>query len=185
MKANGVAKKMPLPKKIGFGKKKKIEGDIVVDNPDIKVVSVTFEGKPFVIGIGTTEERQVEGEGSLDVKGGKGKYQSQKAVAWKMLYDPKVLPNMMPLENLKIFAASTVAVTSGDASVLSAGEFREEKPEKLKGIENRLAMYRLRKIKYRRNLMEAKKLDNRLINELAMYRSDKNKAETRENQESQ
>jgi hypothetical protein len=43
--------------KIKGKKKKPIEGDIVIDNPNIKVATVSHEGKSFVVGIGTIEER--------------------------------------------------------------------------------------------------------------------------------
>ena len=69
---------MSLADKLRGKKKKPIEGDMVIDNPDIKVVTVSHEGKPFVVGIGTTEKRQVEGEAAVEIpKGGKGKYQAQ------------------------------------------------------------------------------------------------------------
>jgi hypothetical protein len=106
-------------------KKKNIEGNVIIDNPDIKVVTATYNGKPFVIGIGTTEERIIESEGSVNVKGGKGKYQSQKALKWKMLYDPEIFPKMVPLDNLKAVAASTIAVTSESKEAFN-GEFERK-----------------------------------------------------------
>jgi hypothetical protein len=123
-------------------KKNKIEGNLIIDNPDIKVVTTTYEGKPFVIGIGTTEERTIEGEGAVDVKGGKGKYQSQKALKWSILYDPQVFPKMIPLENLKVIAASTIAVASGSKEALSA-EFEQKNLKNIKEtvIEDSFAEY--------------------------------------------
>jgi hypothetical protein len=130
---------MPIKNIFGFRKKKKVEGDIVIDNSDIKVVSVTYEGKQLLIGVGTTEEGQREVEAGLGEEGVKGKYLSQKALKWKIFYDQTVLPNMMPLENFKAFAASTIAVTSGSLSVLDATtQFKEENPENFKRLENKL-----------------------------------------------
>lgn len=122
-----------MPNLFKFGKKKKerIQGNLIIDNPDIKIATATYNGTPFVISIGTTEERTVGGEGFIDATGGKGKYQSQKALNWKTLYDPEVFPKMVPLDNLKAVAASTIAVASGSADVFK-GEFTERS---LKGVE--------------------------------------------------
>ena len=103
----------------GKKKKKSIEGDMVIDNPDIKVAAVSHKGKPFVIGIGTTEEREVEGEAAVNLPtGGKGKYQTKKGLKWQILYDPKVLPDMKLLENVKNVAASSIALASGSSAAL-------------------------------------------------------------------
>lgn len=138
---------MSLADKIRGKKKKPIEGDMIIDNPDIKVAAVSHKGKPFVLGIGTTEERQVEGEAAVDIPvGGRGKYQTQKTLKWKILYDPKVLPDLMPLEDFKNFATSSVAVTTGSMDVFKATEFKKVKREKLTGIENKLTTVRGRDI---------------------------------------
>ena len=110
---------MSLTDKIrGKKKKKPIEGDMVIDNPDIKIVAVSHKGKPFVVGIGTTEDRQVEGEAAINLPtGGKGRYQTQKVLKWKILFDPKVLPNLKPLENENVARAS-IALASGSSVAL-------------------------------------------------------------------
>ena len=64
-----IANRMQLWRK----KKKKIEGYLALDNPDIKIVVVTYEDKVLLFGVGKTEERQKEGEAELGFEGGKGR----------------------------------------------------------------------------------------------------------------
>lgn len=161
---------MPLTSRFRRSKESKIEGRLVVDDADFKVASVTYEGKLLLFGIGMTEERQVEGEAAIDITGGKGKYQSQKGMKWKVLFDRTQFPNMMPLEDVKLMAASTVALSS-DASAFNnvlKGEFKEEKPENLNALENRLQMWRQRKSTIRRSKIAKEKL----VNELTTFKNE-------------
>ena len=125
---------MPLENRMQLWKrkKKKIEGYFALDNPDIKIVVATYEDKVLLFGVGKTEERQKEGEAEVGLEGGKGKYQMQKALKWEIFYNLKLLPDLMPLEDFKTFAESTIAVTSADASVISpTTEFTELEAKQL------------------------------------------------------
>jgi hypothetical protein len=101
-------------------KKNPFEASMPIDNPDVKVVTASFDEKPFFIGIGTSKQREVKGSGQVDlVEGVKGEYQSQKYLEWQLLYNPKVLPDFMPMDRLKNWMAGTVAVTSGSIDVFT------------------------------------------------------------------
>jgi hypothetical protein len=99
--------------------KNPFEGSIVVDNPDIKVVEAKYEKIPFLLAVGTSTQRElsVSGQGSMEKVG--AKYQSQKELDWRLFYNPKALPDFIPLEEAKQLMAGTVATSSGSISVLS------------------------------------------------------------------
>jgi hypothetical protein len=123
---------MPL---IKLKKKNPFEASMPIDNPDIKVVTASFQEKPFFIGIGTSKQRElsISGEGSMEKLA--GKYQTQKELEWQFLYNPKVLPDFMPMERLKNLMAGTVAVTSGSIDVFTPQtEYREANPRTLRYI---------------------------------------------------
>lgn len=128
---------MPLLKK----KRNPFEASMVIDNPDVKVVEGRFNEKPFFIAIGTSEQREVKGSGELTLPiGAKGEYASQKYLKWNILYNPKTLPDFVPIDKVKEFMTSTVAVTGSTVDVLTTQPvFRETASKELNKIENRMA----------------------------------------------
>lgn len=139
---------MPFRKKSKDKKKNPFEASMLIDNPDVKVVTASYNEKPFFIAMGTSEQRQVEGAAKFELLkgGGEGKYQSQKALKWNILYNPKVLPDFMPIEKVKDFVASTASVTSGSIDVFQAEtEFKEAEPEELQEYLRRDARFSLSK----------------------------------------
>ena len=126
---------MPLIKK-PKDKKNPFEAAMHIDNPDVKVVTASFKGNPFFIGIGTSKQREVKGSGQVGLSEGiKGEYQSQKDLEWQLLYNPKVLPDFVPMERLKNLMSSTVAVTSGSIDVFNPQtQFKETTQERLKEL---------------------------------------------------
>lgn len=102
-------------------KKNPFEASLILDNPDVKVVEARYKKKPFFIGVGISQQRDVKGVGEVGSKGLKGEYRTQKDLMWHLLYNPNVLPNgFMPMEKLKDWMASTVSAVSGSMSVYEA-----------------------------------------------------------------
>lgn len=119
-------------------KKREFEAEMPIDNPDVKVVTTSYQGKPFFVGVGISKQREVKGSGKASIgEGVKGEYQSQKDLDWQLFYNLGALPSgFVPAEKVKDFMASTIAVTSGNASVYSPQtEFREVDQDKLDYLE--------------------------------------------------
>lgn len=112
-----------------------------IDNPDVKIVEARYKGKPFVVGVGTSERREVKGSGKVGLQEGvKGEYESQKSLKWDVLFNPKALPDFIPIEKAKDLATSTVAVTGSTLDVYATDtRVSEIKPEELGKIRNILA----------------------------------------------
>jgi hypothetical protein len=113
------------------------ENDIAYNrhNPDIKVVEAKYDDKPVLFAVGTSKQRElsVSGEGGTEKVG--AKYKTQKELDWQILYNPKTLPDFIPIEKAKDLMSGTVAVTSGSAAVYSKQtEFKEISPEELKQL---------------------------------------------------
>jgi hypothetical protein len=112
---------MRLPKWLKRRKgKNPFEGSLIIDNPDIKVVEAKYDNKPVLLAVGTSKQRELKISGKGDAEGIGGKYQSQKDLEWQVLFNPKALPDFIPLEKAKELMAGTVAVSSADASVYSS-----------------------------------------------------------------
>lgn len=125
-------------------RKKEFEAEMPVDNPDVKVVTTSYKGKPFFVGVGISKQREVKGSGQFSpTEGAKGEYQSQKDLDWQLFYNLGALPSgFIPAEKVKDFMAGTVAVTSGNATVYSPQtEFKEVDSEKLKKMETGNRIY--------------------------------------------
>jgi len=129
-------------------KKNPFEASMPIDNPDVKVVTATFNEKPFFFGVGTSKQREVKGSGQAGFKEGvKGEYQSQKDLDWQLFYNLGALPSgFVPAEKLKDFMAGTVAVTAGNASVYSPQTtFEETNSKRLTEIEKDIREVKLSK----------------------------------------
>ena len=115
-------------------KKSPFDATMIINNPDIKVVEARYYERPFFIGVGISKQRELKVAGEFGTEGGKGEYHTQKDLDWQLLYNPKTLPDgFMPFDKLKDFMAGTVSVTSGSATVYSAGtKFLETDPAILK-----------------------------------------------------
>ena len=99
--------------------KNAFEGSMIVDNPDIKVVEANYNNNPILLAVGTSKQRELSISGKGSTEGLAGKYTTQKDLEWKILYNPKALPDFIPIEKAKDLMAGTVAVSSGSAGVFS------------------------------------------------------------------
>lgn len=125
--------------------KNPFEASMHIDNPDVKVVTASYKGQPFFIGVGISKQREVKGSGKAGFpEGFRGDYQSQKELDWRLLYNPNTLPpGFIPFEQTKALMAGTVAATSGNATVFSPStEYKETEVKKLRKLENTLAMFK-------------------------------------------
>lgn len=123
---------------------------MAIDNPDVKVVTASYKGQPFFIGVGISRQREAKGSGAVGfTEGVKGEYQSQKELEWRLLYNPNALPSgFVPMEKIKDLMAGTVAVTSGATAVYAPITRYEETPgEELHKFNNDLRFYKTRKRK--------------------------------------
>lgn len=108
-------------------RKNPFEGSLIIDNPDIKVVEAKYNKKPFLFAVGTSKQRELKISGKGNAEGMGAKYQTQKDLDWQVLYNPKVLPEFIPIEKAKNLMAGTVAVTSGSIDVFSPDtKYRED-----------------------------------------------------------
>jgi hypothetical protein len=99
-------------------RKSPFEASVLIDKPDVKVVTASYYQRPFFIAMGTSEQRQVKGMAKMELPvGGEGKYQSQTVLKWNILYNPKVLPDFMPIERIKDLVTSTTSIASGSIDV--------------------------------------------------------------------
>jgi len=98
--------------------KSPFEAFVLIDKPDVKVVTASYYERPFFIAMGTSEQRQVEGMAKMELPvGGEGKYHSQTVLKWNIFYNPKVLPDFMPIERIKDLVTSTTSIASGSIDV--------------------------------------------------------------------
>jgi hypothetical protein len=110
-------------------KKSPFEASVLIDKPDVKVVTASYYEKPFFIAIGISEHRQVEGMAKVDLpKGGGGRYQSQTVLKWNILYNPKVLPDFMPIEKIRDLVTSTTSIATGSVEVFQEKTELKEAP---------------------------------------------------------
>jgi len=122
-----------------FLKKNPFEASMLVDNPDVKVVEGRFSGKPFFFAVGTSEQREVKGSGEVVLPiGAKGEYASQKSLKWNVLYNPKALPDFVPIDTVKDLMAGTVSLSGGTAVSVSALNLKQTGQEELKRIYDQL-----------------------------------------------
>ena len=98
-------------------RKNPFEGSLIIDNPDIKVVEAKYDKKPVLLAVGTSKQREliVSGEGGTEKL--KAKIKTQKDLEWQILYNPKALPDFIPIEKAKDLMVGTIAVTSGSPTV--------------------------------------------------------------------
>ncbi len=90
---------------------------MIVDNADIKVVEAKYKEKPFLVAVGTSTQSEIDASGKGSIDGVEGKYKTAKELQWKVMYNPNVLPEFIPIENAKNLMAGTIAVSSGSAAV--------------------------------------------------------------------
>jgi hypothetical protein len=130
---------MPFRKKTEK-KKNPFEANLPIDNPDVKVVTASYKGNPFFLGVGTSTQREVKGSGQAGLKEGvKGEYRSQKDLKWELFHNLGALPSgFVPAEKLKDFMASAVTFSSGSASVYNPQtKFEEIDSKDLKELERK------------------------------------------------
>jgi len=109
---------MQLPRWLRKRKgKNPFEGSLIVDNPDIKVVEAKYDAKPVLLAIGTSKQRELTISGKGNTEGLGAKYQIQKDLEWQVLYNPKALPDFIPIEKAKDLMTGTIAISSGSAAV--------------------------------------------------------------------
>jgi hypothetical protein len=104
----------------GWGKGKNLlEGSLIIDVSDVKVVEVSFNSELVLFAVGTMSQSQtvVSGQGSAATSEKKDNVSFE----WKIFYDSTVLPDFMSLDKAKDFMAGIVAVSSGTTSVYDAG----------------------------------------------------------------
>lgn len=120
-------------------KESPFDASMPIDNPDIKVVEGRYKGKPFVIGVGVSTQRETKGVGEISIPtGGKVGYATQKDLQWQLFYNMGALPSgFVPAEKVLGFMAGTVTLASGSFAALSGEtkfiETSEEKLEAYKG----------------------------------------------------
>jgi len=116
--------------------KNPFEGSLIVDNPDIKVVEATYDTKPVLLAVGTSKQRELKVSGKGNTDGLGAQYRTQKDLDWQVLFNPKALPDFIPIEKAKELMAGTIAVSSGSAAVFSPKtEFKELDKDKLDYLE--------------------------------------------------
>jgi hypothetical protein len=104
----------------GWGKGKNLlEGSLIIDIPDIKVVEASFDNKLVLFAVGTSPRRAtvVSGEASTAPIGDK----CGTDLEWRIFYDSTALPDFIPIDKAKDFMAGIVALSSGSASVYNTG----------------------------------------------------------------
>jgi hypothetical protein len=107
-----------------FNKKKELKGKLIIDKEDFKAVSITFGEEPLLIGLGTPDKLKKEITGEISVKdaSAEGSYKKEREFTWDYLYNPTVIPQLIPFERARDLASATTATVSGTEVVL--GEFR-------------------------------------------------------------
>jgi hypothetical protein len=104
----------------GWGEgKNPLEGSLIIDIPDIKVVEASFDNKLVLFAVGTSPRRAtvVSGEASTAPIGDK----CGTDLEWRIFYDSTALPDFIPIDKAKDFMAGIVALSSGSASVYNTG----------------------------------------------------------------
>lgn len=119
-------------------KKNPFVASMPLDNPDIKIVEARYADVPFFIGVGTSKRRGKRIVGGVEaVKlGGKGEYQAQKELEWRIYINPTALPEgFMPEEKLKDWVAGTVSGVSGSMDVFSTStKYEEALPQDVRNL---------------------------------------------------
>jgi hypothetical protein len=103
----------------GWGKGKNLlEGSLIIDLPDIKVVEASLNKKPILFAVGILPRRETVASDKASAAAIEEKHET--GFKWKIFYDSTALPDFIPIEKAKDFMAGTVAVSSSSASVYDA-----------------------------------------------------------------
>jgi hypothetical protein len=99
--------------------KNPLEGSLIIDIPDVKVVEASFDDKLVLVAIGKLlqSERVVSTEANATVNDEK----HGTDLEWRIFYDSTVFPGFMLNEKAMDFLRETVALLSGNASVYNTG----------------------------------------------------------------
>ena len=94
-----------------------LEGSLIIDIPDVKVVEATFNNQIVFIAVGTSQQRETTLSTEENDENIRTRHELQKSLQWKIFYDSTALPNFMPVGKVKDFLAGTVAAVAGNLSV--------------------------------------------------------------------
>ena len=104
-----------------FRRRKRVKGFHAskdLDNPDIKIVSATLDGKPVFWGVGLSgkSRRELAAKGGLSPEyvGGEGTYRSDKELEWIALVNPTNLPGFISKNMIDTMLAGTMSAVSGE-----------------------------------------------------------------------
>ncbi len=100
--------------------KSTLEGSLVIDIPDIKVVEATSNNKIVLIAIGLSQQQAKTPLIKENADEIAAKPMTQKVLEWKIFYDSAALLNLVPNEKARDFMAGTVAVVSGNSAVFDS-----------------------------------------------------------------
>ena len=103
-------------------KKNPLAADMVLDKPEIKVVSAQYGRKPFFVAIGTAKgkAKEIEGGISIPAMSGKGGYDSKTEYDWKIIYHRKSRPDWFPPEQFSLLATNATTAVSGSINARNA-----------------------------------------------------------------
>jgi hypothetical protein len=102
----------------GWGKgKNPLEGSLIIDIPDIKVVEASFNKNLILFAVGTSRQPETTFSGEGSAEGMVEKRRTKKYLEWKIFYDRTALPNFMSIDKAMDLMAGMVAVSSGSTSV--------------------------------------------------------------------
>jgi hypothetical protein len=102
----------------GWGKgKNHLEGSLIIDIPDIKVVEASFNKNLVFFAVGTSQQPETAFSGERSPEGMAAKHRTQKNLEWKIFYDRTALPDFMSNDKAVDLMAGMVAASSGSTSV--------------------------------------------------------------------
>lgn len=118
---------MRLPKWLKRqGTKNLFEASMVIDNADIKLIEAKYDRKPVLLAIGTSKQRELNVSGKGSTQGIGAEYKIQKDLEWKVYFNPKTLPDFIPIDKLDQVTAGTISVASAGAASFSGKLEKEE-----------------------------------------------------------
>ena len=94
-----------------------LEGSLIIDIANIKVVEASLNKKLVLFAVGTTQKPD-----TTDSYGGDSEENEPKSridFEWKIFYDSTILPSFMSVDKFTSLMAGIVAVSSGSASVFN------------------------------------------------------------------
>ncbi len=100
----------------GWGRGKNlVQGSLIIDTPDIKVVEASFNERLAFLAVGSVPrpETLIHGKTNAETIGAK----PGTNLEWRIFYDSTTLPDFMSIDKTMDFMAGLVALSSGDVSV--------------------------------------------------------------------